>query len=63
LGCYFPPPEHQFAPQEYPIAVAKARNKHLNLAQVEEHVFQNFDMLSKSYLLQGEPFNEIYNTK
>jgi hypothetical protein len=43
--------------------VAKAQDKHQGPTQVEEHVFQDFDMLSSSYMLQGKPFNEICNTK
>jgi hypothetical protein len=45
--------QHQFSLQEHPIVVAKAQDKHPNSAQAEKHVFQDFDMFSNNYLLQG----------
>jgi hypothetical protein len=43
--------------------VTETQDKHHSLAQGEEHVFQDFNMFSSNYLLQGEPFNEICNPK
>jgi hypothetical protein len=43
--------------------VAELQDKQLGPIQVEEHVFQDFDMFLNNYLLQGQPLNEIYKTK
>jgi hypothetical protein len=52
-----------FTPQEHPTTIVEDQDTHQGLPQTKEHVFQGFGMLSSSYLFQGEPFNEICNTK